>query len=221
MIGATSADMGGKSGFMIAGARDATGVLADNGVPVWEYRFSYVADSIGYSGAQHASDIPFFFDNAAIKYGTATTKKDIAVGELVSQYLVNFVKTGDPNGPSLAYWPQHTRSGDEIIDFAESGRALPQRDPWGAQIEDLRQRIKEARASGHYNSLVTPLGELLDNPAARAILAARMPKVVNSEQIGMARGLTLATLADYMPQVLTAEALAAIDAQLAKLPKAN
>ena len=221
MIGATSADMGGKSGFMIAGARDVSSLLAAKGVPLWEYRYSYVADSIGQPGAQHAAEIPYFFNNVAIKYGEAATEKDIAAGELVSRYLVNFVKTGDPNGPGLAFWPQHTRSGDEIMDFAASGRAAPQRDPWGAQIEDERRQIEAARASGHYNSLITPLGVLLDDPAARAILAARIPMVVNSEQIGMARGFTLSALAGYMPQVLTEEALAAIDAELAKLPKAQ
>jgi para-nitrobenzyl esterase len=221
MIGATSADMGGKSGFMIAGARDASSLLADKGLPVWHYRFSYVADSIGQPGAQHAAEIPYFFDTVAIKYGDAATAKDAAVGELVSQYLVNFVKTGDPNGAGLAFWPQHTRSGDEIMDFAASGRASAQRDPWGAEIEDERRRIEAALASGHYNSLVTPLGVLLDDPAARAVLEARIPMVVNSEQIGMARGFTLSALAGYMPQVLTDEMIAAIDAEFAKLPNAK
>jgi para-nitrobenzyl esterase len=217
MIGATSADMGGKSGFMIAGARDVASLLADKGLPVWHYRFSYVADSIGQPGAQHAAEIPYFFDNVAIKYGDATTAKDVDVGEMVSQYLVNFVKTGDPNGPGLAFWPQHTRSGDEIMDFAASGRAVPQRDPWGAEIEDERRRIAAAKASGHYNSLTTPLGEMLDDPAARAILAARIPMVVNSDQVGAARGMTLAALAVYLPQLLTEDAMAAIDAELAEL----
>jgi para-nitrobenzyl esterase len=69
LIGATSADIGGRTGYMVAGARDAAARLAAKGVPVWEYRFSYVANTIGKPGAQHATDIPFFFDNAAIKYG--------------------------------------------------------------------------------------------------------------------------------------------------------
>ena len=151
----------------------------------------------------------------------ATTEKDTAVGDLVSQYLVNFVKTGDPNGAGLAFWPQHTRSGDEIMDFAASGRPLAQRDPWGAEIEDERRRIAAALASAHYSSLVTPIGVLLDDPAARAILEARIPMVVNGEQIGMARGFTLSALAGYLPQVLTDEVIAAIDAEFAKLPRAK
>ena len=221
MIGATSADIGGKSGFMIAGARDVSSLLADKGLPVWQYRFSYVADSIGQPGAQHAAEIPYFFDTVSIKYGDATTEKDAAVGKMVSEYLVNFVKTGDPNGPGLAFWPQHTRSGDEIMDFAASGRAAPQRDPWGAEIEEERRQTAAVRAAGHYHSLVTPLGEMLDDPAAHAILAARLPMVVNSDQIGAARGMTLSALAGYLPQILTEEALAAIDAELAALPKAQ
>jgi para-nitrobenzyl esterase len=148
MIGATSADIGGKSGVMIAGARDVSSMLADKGLPVWQYRFSYVADSIDRPGAQHASEIPYFFDTVATKYGEAATAKDIAMGDLVSRYLMNFVKTGDPNGAGLASWPQHTRSGDEILDFAATGRALAQRDPWGAEIDDERRRIAAARASG-------------------------------------------------------------------------
>lgn len=219
MIGATSADIGGKSGFMIAGARDVSSKLAELGVPVWEYRFSYVAESIGQPGAQHAAEIPYFFDNTAIKYGDATTERDIAAGKLVSEYLVNFVKTGNPNGPGVPFWPQHSRRGDEIMGFEESGRALAQRDPWGPLIDDERQRVQAAMASGYYNSLVTPLGVLLDDPAARAILQARIPQVIGNEQIGMARGFTLAALADYMPQVLTREMLASIDADFAKLPK--
>ncbi len=219
IIGATSADMGGKSGFMIAGARDAAGVLADKGVPVWEYRYSYVADSIGRPGAQHAAEIPYFFDNVDIKYGDATTKKDIAAGQVVSEYLVNFVKTGNPNGPGLVFWPRFTSDGDEIMDFAASGRAAPQRDPWGPEIEQERKAIEVARASGHYSSLITPLGQMLDDPAAKAILERHVAPLVNSDQIGMARGQTLSALATYVPQMLSREMLAQIDEELARLPK--
>lgn len=135
MIGATSADIGGKTGYMIAGARSASAALADQGVPVYAYRFSYVAESLGQPGAQHATDIPFFFDTQAIKYAEKTTARDNEMGKTISTYLVNFAKTGNPNGAGLAAWPLYTRAKDEIVDFAESGKAVAQKDPLGAEID--------------------------------------------------------------------------------------
>ncbi|MBO9574554.1 MAG: carboxylesterase family protein [Sphingobium sp.] len=217
MIGATSADMGGKSGFMIAGGREASSVLADQGTPVWEYRYSYVADSLRQPGAQHAAEIPYFFDNAAIKYGDATTDKDIAAGKLVSSYLLNFVKTGNPNGPGLAHWPQHTRAGDEIMDFNQAARSVSLRDPWGTDIDNEKGRMQAAKASGRYNSMVTQIGALLDDPEANAMLKRYFPEVANIPQIGAARGMTLYAIKDYMPQILTDAKLEAFDADLAKI----
>lgn len=130
VIGATSADMGGKDGFMIAGARDASAAIAAKGVPVWEYRFSYVADSVGKPGAQHASDIPFFFDTTAIKYGDKTTPRDIAMGKTISAYIVNFAKSGNPNGAGLPEWPRYTAASNTLMDFGADGKAMAQRDPW-------------------------------------------------------------------------------------------
>ncbi|WP_075792567.1 carboxylesterase/lipase family protein [Massilia putida] len=135
MIGATSADIGGKTGFMVAGARGLAGRLAAQGVPVYAYRFSYVADTIGKPGAQHASDIPYFFDTVDVKYGAAVTKKDVAMGRAMSAYLVNFAKKGDPNGRKLPAWPRYAGDEDVIMDFAASGRPVAQRDPWGPDID--------------------------------------------------------------------------------------
>jgi para-nitrobenzyl esterase len=132
IVGATSADMGGRTGFMVAGARHVAGELATQGVPTWEYRFSYVASSIGQPGAQHASDIPFFFDTEGVKYGAATTARDTQMGRQISRYLVNFVQSGDPNGPGSPGWPRYSRAADQIMDFSASGTATPQRDPWTA-----------------------------------------------------------------------------------------
>lgn len=140
MIGATSADMGGKTGFMVAGARRLAAAVADKGVPVYAYRFSYVAESVGQPGAQHATDIPFFFDTTAIKYGADTTPRDLAMGRAMSAYLANFARTGDPNGPGLPAWPRYSRAEDQIMDFAEDGRAVAQRDPWGAEIDAAASR---------------------------------------------------------------------------------
>jgi para-nitrobenzyl esterase len=132
MIGATSADLGGRDGFMIAGARNVSALLADRGAPVYAYRFSYVADSVNRAaGAQHASDIPFFLDTERIRYGDTTSARDAGVGRTVSAYVVNFIRSGDPNGAGLPVWPRYDRATDQIVDVAADGRAVPQRDPWG------------------------------------------------------------------------------------------
>jgi len=212
--------MGGKDGFMIAGARSAAAKIAKQGMPVWHYRFSYVADSVGRPGAQHATDVPFFFDNAAIKYGAQTTPKDVAVGKTISAYLVNFAKTGNPNGAGLPAWPKYDPAADPLMDFSDAGKAVAQRDPWGADIDRDTQRLAAAQASGHYNSLITPIGTLLDDPAARAVLERHIADVVRSPQIAMARGVTLAALQSYLPQQLPDATLQQIDTDLAALPKA-
>jgi len=218
MIGATSADMGGKSGFMIAGARNASARYSEKGVPVWEYRFSYVADSIGQPGAGHATDIPYFFDTVSIKYGHKTTPKDITVGKIASAYVVNFVKTSDPNGPGLTQWPRYSRADDPILDISVEGKAQAGRDPWGAQIDDAVHAMERAKQSGHYTSLTTPLGQLLDDPAAHAILEKYLPQLLKMEQINMGRGLTLSALQMYVPAMITDATLKAIDQDLARIP---
>ncbi len=217
IIGATSADIGGKSGFMIAGAREASGLLAEKGVPIWGYRFSYVAESVKEPGAQHAADIPYFFDNTRIKYGAETTKRDAMTGEAISTYLANFVKAGDPNGSGQPQWPRYTHANDTIADFATDGRTVVTRDPWGAEIEQAGQRIAAAKASGHYTTMTTPIGQLLDNAQARAVLSKHMP-VLLSPQMGKARGLTLFALQTYLPAQFTDAVLAAIDRDLATVP---
>ena len=126
MIGATSADLGGRDGFMIAGARDLAGLLASQGVAVYEYRFSYVADSADHAtGAQHATDIPFFLDTARIRYGAKATARDASVARAASAYVVNFALASDPNAPGLPSWPRYDSVHDEIVDFSSAGDVAP------------------------------------------------------------------------------------------------
>ncbi|MGF7152575.1 para-nitrobenzyl esterase [Novosphingobium gossypii] len=129
MIGATSGDIGGADGFMVKGARDLAGTLARAGSPVYAYRFSYVASSLKDPAAGHASDIPFFFDTQAIKYGHATTARDNAVGETISDAIVAFAKSGGPNGGTLPAWPRYDPGKDVIMDFAADGTARVGPDP--------------------------------------------------------------------------------------------
>lgn len=124
MIGATSADIGGPDGPMVAGARDLAALFAGRGMPTYAYRFSYVATSVGGTNAYHATDIPFFFDTQDIKYGAATTARDNRMGDIMSGYLANFVKSGDPNGAGLPQWPRYRADGGKQMDFATSGEAV-------------------------------------------------------------------------------------------------
>jgi para-nitrobenzyl esterase len=131
MIGATSDDIGGKTGMMIRGARELASNIASKGVPTYYYRFSYVADTVRKPttrGASHASDIPYFFNTVAMKYGDATTDKDRSVGKTSSGYLVNFVKNGNPNGEGLPNWQRYDEAGPMMMDLSADGIAIAVQD---------------------------------------------------------------------------------------------
>lgn len=133
MVGATSDDIGGRDGFMVAGARKAASIFADAGVPTWYYRFSYVAASTRTpetKGSGHASEIPFFFDTVREKYADAATPQDVQAGRLASAYLVNFVKHGDPNGQGLTRWPRYASDTMQMLDLDAQAKAKAARDPW-------------------------------------------------------------------------------------------
>ena len=141
MVGATSDDFDGKTGFMIGGARRFSDRLSATGVPVYQYRFSYIAeclrnepDQIG-GGAKHASDIPFFFNTQDIKYGDRTTPTDNEMGRLISTHLTQFAKTGDPSVDG-APWPRYTPGLNGILmDFTPDGHGIAAADPWAADID--------------------------------------------------------------------------------------
>ncbi|MBB6505048.1 para-nitrobenzyl esterase [Sphingomonas endophytica] len=135
MIGATDNDIGGATGYMVAGARQLAGAIARAGAPAYHYRFAYVAEGLGTTGAGHATDIPFFFDTAATKYGGATTPRDRRMARTISAYIVNFAKTGDPNGAGLPRWPRYDPRTDELLDFTAKGEAVARKDPLGPAID--------------------------------------------------------------------------------------
>jgi len=59
---------------------------------------------------------------------------------VISTYLVNFAKTGDPNGTGLPTWPRYSRSNDAIMDFATDGRPVPGKDSLGPEIDTAAQK---------------------------------------------------------------------------------
>lgn len=66
-------------------------------------------------------------------------------------------------------------------------------------------------------STSSTVGDLLANPDAKAVLVKDAPGLV-TDQLSMAAGMTLASLQQYAPQILTDPVLAQINADLAKVP---
>jgi para-nitrobenzyl esterase len=75
-----------------------------------------------------------------------------------------------------------------------------------------------AAAPAHYTTAATPIGTLLDDPAAKEILVKYIPQLANSPQIAQARGLTLKAIQAYAGDMLSDETLGKIDWDLSKLP---
>lgn len=69
-----------------------------------------------------------------------------------------------------------------------------------------------------YNTADTPIGTLLDDPAAKAVLDKHMPGFSGNPQVAMARSMTFKQVQSMAPDQIPADALAKIDADLAKLP---
>lgn len=61
----------------------------------------------------------------------------------------------------------------------------------------------------------TPIGTLLDTPATKAILDKHLPGFSSNSQVEMARGMTLKQVQPFAGGMISDEALAKIDADLA------
>ena len=74
-----------------------------------------------------------------------------------------------------------------------------------------------APAGKTFSVQTSTVGELLDNPAAKAIFAKYLPTVVANPQLELGRAMTLPDIVQYAPEI-TPDKLAAIDADLKALP---
>lgn len=99
------------------------------------------------------------------------------------------------------------------------GAAFAQTAPAPASAPAATSAPKPATATAKYSTADTDIGTLLDDPAAKAIVEKNIPGMTTSDQIDMARSMTLKAVQQYAPDTVTDTRLAAIDAEFAKLPK--
>ena len=129
-------------------ARYVARTLTAHGQPVYEYRFSYVAESLRQQspGAMHATDIPFAFDTVAARYGKDLTAQDAAAAHSMHAYWVAFAATGKPEVTGQPAWPGYDAKSDLIMDFTNTGPVAGS-DPWRARL-DLAEAFNLAHESG-------------------------------------------------------------------------
>lgn len=135
----------GQDRSMQEPARYAAKMMTRLDVPVYLYRFGYVAESIRNGmGAMHASDIPFFFNTANIKYPQAN-EQDLGAANLAFRYVVNFIKKGDPNGDGLPTWKVYSPQEGNIMALEDEEHSGTEIDPFKNRL-DVVEQAQNARS---------------------------------------------------------------------------
>ena len=112
-----------QTDFIFTSASLGMATLASRaGSPAYGYHFDHVDERLRDTapGAPHCADMPYWF--GTLKSPTAL---DAAVAGTMQDYLVNFVRTGNPNGAGLAPWPRFAPSAQTPLVIRDTFTAVP------------------------------------------------------------------------------------------------
>lgn len=114
-------------------------LMEAEGRPAYLYYFN---KENGALGTWHAGELPYFYGNLfrnAKNYDEADEK----LSEAMQQYLVNFVKTGDPNGEGLPVWKTFHEEPLQIMSLGENlGMIEEQYLPLFALLNNYMESLK-------------------------------------------------------------------------------
>lgn len=121
-----------RSAAVIAASRDrglamidawARVKLARGSSPVWAYYHTHPEPGEGSAefGAFHSSEIPYIFATLDMSPERQFTLADRNLSLVMSSYWVNFVKTGNPNGPGLPQWRPTSPEVPTVQEFGTGG----------------------------------------------------------------------------------------------------
>jgi para-nitrobenzyl esterase len=104
---------------------------------VFLYYFAHVAPraggrDMGNVGATHAAEIAYVFQRAAPNWTAAERK----LSESISDYWVNFARTGDPNGSGLPAWPAYAADAPNLLKLDTEPTVMPIPDPQRMEVLD-------------------------------------------------------------------------------------
>ena len=97
-----------------------------SGEAVYDYLFdhAYPGSDPQKFGAFHTAEVPYVF-GALKQPGRVFTAADHDVSRQLQTYWIRFMKTGDPNGGDLSYWPKAGNSAALIMGLGDHPGARP------------------------------------------------------------------------------------------------
>ncbi|KAL1985877.1 hypothetical protein VTN96DRAFT_7255 [Rasamsonia emersonii] len=103
---------------------------------VYTYYWTHAPAENRGMGAYHGSELWYVFNNIPYAdYSNVTwDAADYAIEAIMSEYWANFIRTGDPNGGNLTYWPPSTNASKTTMWLGDS---------WGVgPIAESLQRVE-------------------------------------------------------------------------------
>jgi len=105
--------------------------------PVYAYLFAHVepGPECALYGSFHSSEIPYIFGTLGKATNRTFTKVDYSLSATMSQYWVNFVSSGNPNGetlPHLPHWPSFDTNARLMVfgDVAKASSVVTEERMW-------------------------------------------------------------------------------------------
>jgi para-nitrobenzyl esterase len=113
---------------------------------VWLYRFTYAAEARQdrANGAAHAEEVPYVFETVQEVQKGTTTSKGRQMAGWFSNYVANFVRTGDPNGGDLPAWPTFDPARFDLMNFTLDDGPVFGTDPRAARVGSI-ERVEDTR----------------------------------------------------------------------------
>jgi len=120
--------------FIVFGTWKWLEMQTKTGKPVYRFEFDRavpipeamkgMAPGLKTFGSAHAAELEYVFNMLPSKKAD-WQPEDQKVADQMNAYWANFIKTGDPNGPGLAKWPNFTKT-REVMHLDIESKALPE-----------------------------------------------------------------------------------------------
>ncbi|WP_052962695.1 carboxylesterase/lipase family protein [Pseudomonas fluorescens] len=214
-------------------------LIHEKRAPVFFYRFSILSALAPkmLEGAPHASEQPYIFKTLK-ESAWKLEERDMQLSQAVSAYWVAFASTGDPsNAKGLKAWPRF--DGKNLLTFTNEG-PVASADPWAQRLDGISETYRGGALPVQFGrlskpapaliaqpasnvpvlskyTLQTPIEELVEDPAAKAILDHDLPGLTKHPMYDLLKGMSLRDLQPLSDGLITDAKLADVSNGLAKI----